>query len=196
MTSAPILDRPKKKQYPLPIPESELVAACQAREEKAFRLMYDHYAPLLLTMAMRYTSRAAEAEDILQETFIKVFKSIDKFVLNGSFEGWLKRILVNTAINHFHQQSRVKESSTLDSAAIFQSEDADIIDQMSEDELIEKIRQLPEGYRIVFNLYVIEGYDHQEIGKLLNISAGTSRSQLAKAKKKLKESLWAIDQNK
>lgn len=197
MITAPLIDqRSNKKPYALPIEESDLVAACQAREERAFRLLYNHYAPLLMSMAMRYTSRSEEAEDILQESFIKIFKSIEQFKPEGSFEGWIKRILVNTAINHFHKQNRLRErSSSLEEAAIFQNEDADAIDQLSAEELIDQVRQLPEGYRLVFNMYVIEGYDHQEIAKMLNISTGTSRSQLAKAKKKLKETLQAQGRN-
>ena len=167
--------------------EQLLVEACQAGEERAFRLLYDHYAPLLLTMARRYTTHSEESEDILQEAFIKIFRNIKRYKSNGSFEGWIKRILINTAINHFHAQARIREQTSLDSAAVFQSEDADAIQRLSAEELISKVRQLPDGYRMVFNLYVIEGFDHQEIAKMMKISVGTSRSQLAKAKRKLQD---------
>ncbi|MEM9023176.1 MAG: sigma-70 family RNA polymerase sigma factor, partial [Bacteroidota bacterium] len=169
-----------------PEEEGQLIVACQQKKEVAYRMLYDFYSPLLMSIAMRYATGLEEAEDILQEGFIKIYKSIGRYKPEGSFEGWLKRIVVNTAINQFHRSHRIREQQSLDNATIFHAEDADALHRLSAEELLNVVRCLPEGYRMVFNLYVIEGYDHGEIGKKLNISESTSRSQLAKAKKRLK----------
>lgn len=138
---------------------------------------------------MRYCYTTFEAEDILQEAFIKIFNSIQTYEYKGSFEGWLKRVLVTTAINHYHK-NKSKQSQTDHHFIEEESDDViDIISKMSTDELLSVIQTLPDGYRIVFNMYVIEGYTHKEIGELLTISEGTSKSQLAKGRMLLKNKL-------
>lgn len=167
--------------------EAELVAGCQREEPRYQRALYDRYHRLMLGVCLRYTDDRDDAQDILQEGFIRVFKNIQRFRSEGSFEGWVRRIMVHTAIEHYRRNSRyfmvdVKEASDIQL-------DADALSSLSRDEILTLIQELPSGYRTVFNLYAIEGYTHQEIGEMLNISDGTSKSQLSRAKRLLQEKL-------
>jgi RNA polymerase sigma-70 factor (ECF subfamily) len=135
----------------------------------------------MLGVCMRYAKDRSEAEDMLQEGFIKVFNNITKFKGEGSFEGWIRRIMVFTAINIYKYRSRKFQETyeTENSEATYHD---DVIDQISAKEIIVLIQQMPEGYRLVFNLYAIEGYTHKEIGDMLGIAEGTSKSQFSRAK--------------
>jgi len=168
------------------ISEQELIDGCKKGKHQAFEALYTKYAKKMMAIAMRYCNTNFEAEDIVQETFIIVFGKINSFENTGSFEGWLKRVLVNYSINYFHKTS--KERGFEDSAEIEIADNnmIDIISKISNDELLEELKRLPFGYRMVFSLYVIEGYSHKEIGELCSISEGTSKSQLSKAKAMLK----------
>ena len=168
--------------------EAEIIQACLEGQEKGYRELYQRYGSVLLAIAHRYAMDGFSAEDIFQEAFIKIFKKIPEFRGGGSFEGWLKRILINTALNEYKKRNRRMETD-LTELVHFDDGQSSAIEQMSANELMSFIEALPEGYRMVFNLFVVEGYDHQEIGEMLGISASTSRSQLVKAKKKLKEVL-------
>ncbi len=169
--------------------EKKLVEACQQNKAGAFRELYDRYGGVLYGICLRYAGNEPEAQDILQEALIKIFNKVGSFRSEGSFEGWLKRLVANTAINHLKKSYRVNELGSTDDVVEFESNDISALDQLSVEELIDLINLLPEGYRLVFNMYVLEGYDHREIAKHLNISESTSRSQLVKAKRKLQESL-------
>jgi RNA polymerase sigma-70 factor (ECF subfamily) len=143
----------------------------------------------MMAIAQRYCNTTFESEDVLQEAFIKVFKKIGTFDGKGSFEGWLKRVVVNTAINHYHQT--YKEKLNVDYDSVKESDGLpDAVSRLSNEELLNVIKELPDGYRMVFNLYVIEGYTHKEIGELLSINEGTSKSQLAKAKNMMRKLLY------
>jgi len=170
--------------------EKDIIEGCKKGQHKSFESLYQKYAGRLLSIAMRYSFTTFEAEDILQESFIKIFHSINTYESKGSFEGWLKRIVVTTAINHYHKD-KLKQSQT--DHTIMSDEEAndvvDIISKISADELLEIIQTIPAGYRMVFNMYVIEGYTHREIAELLSISEGTSKSQLAKGRALLKTKL-------
>ncbi len=169
--------------------EKDVIEGCKKGSHKSFESLYKNYAGRLLSIAMRYAFTTFEAEDILQESFIKIFNSIHTYEYKGSFEGWLKRIVVTTAINHYQKD---KNKQSLPEYLIVEEESADvvtIISKMSADELLEIIQTMPAGYRMVFNMYVIEGYPHKEIGELLSISEGTSKSQLAKGRTLLKDKL-------
>jgi len=168
--------------------EKELIEGCKKGKHKSFESLYQKYAGRLHSIAMRYSYTTFEAEDILQDAFIKIFNSIDTYEYKGSFEGWLKRIVVTTAINHYHK-NKIQQTQT-DHYPIEEEDDViDIISKISADELLSVIQTLPDGYRIVFNMYVIEGYTHKEIAELLTISEGTSKSQLAKGRVLLKNKL-------
>lgn len=150
------------------------------RAQKAF---YDQYASKMYSVSLRFAKDVDEANDILQEGFVKVFSNLASYRNEGSLEGWIRRTIVNTAINYYKKNLKHRHYSDLDTVMIFEkSDNVSAIDKMSENELLVIISKLPDGYRTVFNLNVIEGYTHREIGDMLNISENTSKSQLARAR--------------
>lgn len=130
-----------------------------------------------------------EAEDILQEGFIKVFLNLKKYRHEGSLEGWIRRTMVNTAINHYKKNLKAMKERDIDELEILDKNVNDVIDQMSAQEILGYVQDLPPGYRMVFNLNVIEGYTHKKIGEMLNISENTSKSQLFRAKNVLQRKI-------
>ena len=143
--------------------------------------LYRRFSPRMYAVCLRYASSSEEAEDILQEGFIKIFKKLASYRGEGSFEGWIRRIFVNTAIEHFRRRRYLqpvteKEESTVEGKYL------SVLDSLAEKDILELVRQLSPGYRTVFNMYVVEGYTHKEIGDMLGISEGTSKSQLSRAK--------------
>ncbi|MBT9146003.1 MAG: ECF RNA polymerase sigma factor SigW [candidate division WS2 bacterium] len=167
--------------------EKEIIAGCKEQKPLAQSALYQQYSSRLMAICARYAYTSFEAEDIFQDAFVKVFKNIEQYKGEGSFEGWLKHIFVNTAINHFHKNKKhYHQSDSAEFSENFITEE-DAVSQMSAAELTQIISQLPDGYRMVFNLYVVDGYTHKEIGELLGISEGTSKSQLAKGKAILKK---------
>jgi RNA polymerase sigma factor (sigma-70 family) len=143
--------------------------------------LYRRFSPRMYAVCLRYAGNAEEAEDILQEGFIKVFKKLDSFRGEGSFEGWVRRIFVNTAIEHFRRKRYLqpvteKEENTIEGKSL------SALDGLAEKDILALVQQLSPGYRTVFNMYVVEGYTHKEIGDMLGISEGTSKSQLSRAK--------------
>lgn len=154
-------------------------------------MLYQQYGPLLLAICRRYSKTNIEAEDILQEGFIKIYQKIDTFKGSGSFEGWLKRVIVNTAINHYKSNLKHYFHENIDERNVIETSEPIEIEEMksNKDELIKIIQQLPKGYQMVFNMYAIDGLTHQEIADELNISVNTSKTQLFKARKKLSEQL-------
>ena len=158
----------------------QLIADCVAGERSQQELLYNYFAPRMFGICLRYANDQPQAEDILQEGFIKVFNNLHRFRNEGSFEGWIKRIFVNTAIEYYRKSSRWQFHSEPEDLPEL-SYNSHIIEQLVANDLLQLIKQLPLGYRTVFNLYAIEGYSHREIGELLQISEGTSKSQLAKS---------------
>lgn len=164
------------------ISESDLIAGCIAGDRQMQEELYNRFASKMYAVCLRYANNSDDAQDLLQEGFIKVYKNLHRFRAEGSFEGWIRRVFINSSIEHYRKKAAKlstvsdKEESTI--------EDTDItaIDTLAEKDIIRLIQDLSPGYRTVFNLYVIEGYSHREIGELLNISEGTSKSQLARAK--------------
>ena len=143
-------------------------------------------APRLLGVCERYTGSEAEAEDVLQEAFVKIFGRLSDFRGEGAFEGWAHRIAVTTALNHYKREKAHRQLHVLEEAATdLTSQEADELEQLGAEETIALIKRLPDGCRHVLNLYAIEGYSHAEIGKMLNIQESTSKSQLCKARKML-----------
>jgi RNA polymerase sigma factor (sigma-70 family) len=143
--------------------------------------LYRRFSPRMYAVCLRYAGNAEEAEDILQEGFIKVFKKLESFRGEGSFEGWVRRIFVNTAIEHFRRKRYLqpvteKEENTIEGKSL------SALDGLAEKDILALVQQLSPGYRTVFNMYVVEGYTHKEIGDMLGISEGTSKSQLSRAK--------------
>ena len=168
--------------------ELEIIKGCIIGNRMCQRELYNHFASKMLGVCMRYAKDRAEAEDMLQEGFLKVFKSISTFKNAGSFEGWVRRIMIFTSINMFKQRSRqFRESLDIENVeGVFES---DVIDKISEKEIITLIQQMPEGYRMIFNLFAIEGYTHREIAVILDIAEGTSKSQYSRARNFMKQVL-------
>lgn len=167
--------------------EADLIRGCQKGSRIHQQALYRQYYRKMLGVCMRYTNQQEDAEDVLQEAFIKIFKHIKGFRGKGSFEGWIRRIMVHTAIEHYRKRSRYFMVEIDHASEVELS--ADQLSDMSRDEILEMIQTLPVGYRTVFNLYAIEGYPHKEIAEMLGISIGTSKSQFSRAKALLKEKM-------
>lgn len=168
--------------------EKELIKGCIREDAQCQKLLFQQFSGKMMAVCVRYARHRLEAEDMLQEAFVKVFNKIDKFAFKGSFEGWVRRIVVNTALKHHQRKYFTNEQIAVEhfpdqpTAPLAYS-------QLGEQELLAMISRLPEGYRVVFNLYAIEGYSHREIAELLSIQESTSRSQLVKARKMLQVQL-------
>ncbi|MFD2247473.1 RNA polymerase sigma factor [Pontibacter ruber] len=171
--------------------EEEIIAGCQMEKASFQEKLYQLYSRRMMAVCVRYTRSRFEAEDIFHEAFVKVFRNISAYN-GGSFEGWVRRIFVNTAINHYHKNRKYQDQLDYSSVEESVPADDDIISTISGQELLALINQLPEGYRLIFNLYVVEGFNHREIAEMLNIAEGTSKSQLAKAKSHLKKMLQKL----
>jgi RNA polymerase sigma factor (sigma-70 family) len=166
--------------------EEELIRGCIREEAACQRELFNRYASRMLGVCNRYARTPADAEDILQDAFIKVFDKMHQFKFEGSFEGWIRRIMVNTALKKYDLRRYQKEvvgyvtndnnESSIAPAAY---------EHLTQKEILELINNLPDGYRVIFNLYVIEGFRHEEISNMLGIQPGTSRSQLVKARSML-----------
>jgi RNA polymerase sigma factor (sigma-70 family) len=161
--------------------EEQLVKACQKADPKAQKRVYEKYAPKMLAICRRYLGDEMEAEDAMVEGFMKVFDKINSFKLEGSFEGWIRRIMVNEALMTI--RSKKKEGFQIGIEQLVEEpETFSIQNNLEAEELLVLINTLPTGFRTVFNLYAIEGYSHAEIAKELSISEGTSKSQLSRAR--------------
>ena len=159
---------------------------------KSQRELYQRFNGKMMAVCRRFAGDLTEAEDMLQEAFIRVFTSMEQFRFEGSLEGWIRRIVVHSALEVLRK--RLVRFSDIDGEAeTLVSPDTDAVAAMSAGELMKLICDLPDGYRVVFNLYVIEGYDHNEIATLLGVSAATSRSQLLKARRALQDQIKYTD---
>jgi RNA polymerase sigma-70 factor (ECF subfamily) len=164
---------------------TDLLHRCRLREPAAQRALYARYASRMLGVARRYARSVAEAEDILQDAFVKVFTRLHDFRAEGSLEGWIRRIVVTTAINHWQSGQHRRQQVLLDDAPEPASTDSSALDHLSVTEVLALIEQLPDGCRMVLLLYAVDGYTHGEIAELLSIQESTSKAQLSKARKQL-----------
>ncbi len=164
--------------------ERELIKGCVKNDVHSQQALYEHFAPKMMGVSMRYCTSKMEAEDVLQDAFIKIFDKIKTFKGEGSFEGWIRKIVVFTALKSNDKRVSKFEPGSLENVQE-QSFDAKAISNMETANLLSILQELPEGYRAVFNLYAIEGYSHKEIGKILDISDVTSRTQYSRAKQHL-----------
>lgn len=168
--------------------EKELIKGCLRENRKCQQELFRRYAGKMLVVCQRYARHQMEAEDILQDAFIKIFDNISKFESKGSFEGWIRRIVINTALKNYSKKSFKNEQIGVEHVpekALAPS----IYGHLHEEELMNLIGQLPDGYRLVFNLYAVEGYSHREIADMIGIQESTSRSQLVKARKMLQQKI-------
>jgi RNA polymerase sigma-70 factor (ECF subfamily) len=178
--------------------DEKIIQGCIAGKRRAQNQLYNAFAPGMLGVCMRYCVSVAEAEDVLQEGFVKVFKYIRNFRNDGSFEGWIRRIMVNTAITNYNRRSKVYHEEINENTMSSESESTgdEVYLPVDRELLMNLIQQLPDGYRMVLNLYVFEGYKHREISGILGISENTSKSQLSKARKYLKTEMEKLEKVK
>ncbi len=169
----------------MPLDLDKIIKQCKAGSRQGQKALYNAYGPLLFGICRRYLKKSEDAEDVFLEGMFKIFDKIDKYKGEGSFEGWMKRIMVNEALMHIRKYKKL--NLHVEWNQIERPAQPAIFDELAVEELKEMIAQLPQGYRTVFNLYVIEGYKHREIGEMLGISINTSKSQLILAKKKMQE---------
>lgn len=173
---------------------NKLLADCLQNNSKAQYCLYNEYSKKIFGVCLRYAKNSTDAEDILQEGFIKVFKYLKDYSGKGSFEGWLRRIMITTSLNYYKKKNLLNKDVDPETTRVSLHADDEILSTMSHDELLELIRELPFGYQTVFNLNTIEGYSHKEISKIMNISVNTSKSQLSRAKHSLRKRLSSIFQ--
>lgn len=172
--------------------DKSLIKQLKENNRKAQEAFYRFFAPKMFGVCLRFSANKYDAEDIMQEGFIRVFRYIKDYRGEGSFEGWVRRIIVNTAINHYKRRIKRSFSNPIEEEGKAAGFNANIIEQMSADEILKIVSELPVGYRTVFNLNIIEGYTHKEIGVLLGISENTSKSQLSRARGSLQKKLENI----
>ena len=170
--------------------EKDIVVGCIQGKSSAQRKLFDAYSRLLLGVCNRYAANTEEAEDIMQEGFVKIFLNIKEFKGEGSLVAWMRRIMINTAITHYHKMRKHRYHDDLDEVRESKFEDQDWSEaEFTREELFNVIHRMPEGYRMVFNLYAVEGYKHREIAEILNIDENTSKSQYSRARRWLQERL-------
>jgi len=173
--------------------ETDLINGCKRQNAKAQQAVYDKYAPIMLGLCRRYIQEAQEAEDVMIKGFMKVFSKIDKYEGKGSFEGWMKRIIINEALGYLRKNKAMYLEIELEAAD--REPDFDRLStELEEMDLLKMINELPSGYKAIFNLYAIEGYSHKEIGELMGISENTSKSQLSRARMHLQKRLLETEQ--
>ncbi|MFT5616819.1 MAG: RNA polymerase sigma factor (sigma-70 family) [Arenicella sp.] len=175
--------------------DKEIIKGCGKGNKVAQESLYTLFANRMMGLCRRYSQNREEAEDIFQDGFVKVFGGISKLSSSEKLEPWLKRVFVNTAITYYHKNKKHHNHFDSEELDLSQSHALDAIEHLSQQELLVFVNELPEGYRMVFNLYVMEGFKHNEIAKVLDISTGTSKSQLSKAKAMLKKKLAQVGIN-
>jgi RNA polymerase sigma-70 factor (ECF subfamily) len=166
--------------------EEEIIEGCKQGNRQAQQRLYNLYKSKLYAVCVRYAANKMEAEDVLQEGFLKIFNNIHKYQFTGAFGAWVKTVMVNTAIEQYRRNKRSIIDVT-DEMPVGAAFDDNIIERMEGRKVLELIQNMPEGYRQVFNLYAVEGYKHHEIGTMLGISEGTSKSQYARGRKFLQD---------
>ena len=178
--------------------EDELIKGCLRRDRTAQKRLYEAYSSKLYGLCYRYVKDSMEAEDVLVTAFMKVFEKIDQFKNEGSFEGWIRRIVVNEALTSLRRNRSMYLETELEQVD-YDPNYKTLHDHLEAEDLIQLVNELPTGYRIVFNMYAIDGYSHKEIAEALNISENTSKSQLSRARtylqKVLKAQEWPANKN-
>jgi RNA polymerase sigma-70 factor (ECF subfamily) len=159
-----------------------LLKECLKRKPEAQRKLYEHFAPSMLGVCFRYTKSLSDAEEVLQEGFIKVFTRLNQYKADGELGGWIRKIMVNTALNFLKTNQKYRYDLSFDEMPLHVVSTENPAVNLQAKELAELIRQLPTGFQTIFNLYAVEGYKHAEIASMLGISEGTSRSQYARAR--------------
>ena len=175
-----------------PINEQELVEACLRQDRRAQKRLYEHYAPVMMAVSIRYVGDTDIAENVLQEAFIKVFTQLNSFSGKGSLEGWIRRIVVNSALEYLRHNDVLRESVDYEDIGEMPVIDSGVIEKISAEELMAVIASLPPGFRTVFNMFAIEGYSHKEIAETLDINESSSRSQFNRARMLIRKKLQQL----
>jgi len=165
--------------------EDELIKLGLQGDRKALEEIYNRFAPKMRGLCFRYVRTVFEVDDVLQEGFIKVFSKLASFSGEGSFEGWIRKIVVNTAINYYHSNQNFSKTMPFEDVRENEVTPVYLLEDLSVEDLYKIINQLPTGYRFIFNMFAIDGYSHKEIAESLNITESTSRSQYSRARKHL-----------
>lgn len=161
---------------------NKLVRDCIANKQEAQKQLYEHFSEIMLGICYRYTKSIRDAEDVLQEGFVKVFRNLHQYKNEGELGAWIRRIMINTALNFLKKNRKYQDDMAFTGEHMHPVTNDDPEMTLNSKELADLIRQLPSGYQTIFNLYAVEGYSHIEIGEMLGISDGTSRSQYARAR--------------
>ncbi len=169
--------------------EQQLIAGCKSRNKLAQRELYEKYVRKMLAVCLRYVNDKETARDLMQDGFVRVFTAIDSYTGIGAFEGWLRKIFVNGALEYLRRGDVLKESTVLENTAELIQPNSNAISDLSAEELMKLIHALPTGFRTVFNLFAIEGYSHKEISEMLGITESTSRSQFTRARQLLQKQI-------
>ena len=172
--------------------ELQLIEGCRKGDRRAQKALYETFSRKMMSVCLRYVSDWETARDLLQEGFVKVFTHIDSYTGNGSFEGWIRKIFVNSALEHLRHANVLRESTDLDQTAEVAQTDSSPLSDISAAELMQLVQSLPAGFRTIFNLFAIEGYSHKEISERLHITESTSRSQYTRAKQLLQRKVNAL----
>ncbi|WP_113925035.1 RNA polymerase sigma factor [Cognataquiflexum aquatile] len=173
--------------------EKHLIQEAKNGDRKSIELLYKQFYGYAMSVALRYSNSREEACEIINDSFMKAFDKLDQYDNQNSFKGWLRRILINTSIDYYRKN--IKHTAVMDiEKADAETLEADVIDRLSAEDILGILRELPEILRIIFNMYEIEGYSHNEISEQLGIPSSTSRTYLARAKKKLREKILELNQ--
>jgi RNA polymerase sigma factor (sigma-70 family) len=176
--------------------DDAIIEGCASGKRSAQNALYRKYAAIMLAVCLRYAQNHDEAEDILQEAFLKIFQNINSYRKEGSFEGWMKRIMINHALNYYRKSRKLpflEDIGSINETEIMEKEDQPAMHApVSAEKLTALIQSLPPGYRMVFNMYVFEEFSHKEISAELNISENTSKTQLLKARRMLRKKLTEL----
>ncbi|MDP5172035.1 MAG: RNA polymerase sigma factor [Bacteroidia bacterium] len=176
----------------MPIDLPHIIDGCRKGDKMSQRRFYEHFSPKMLAVCHRYARQEGDAHDMLQDAFIKVFQNFSKYDDRGSVEGWVRRVVVNTAIDHLRKHKYQLQQTEVNEAIHETTNAEDALDHMELSFLYDVIQSLPEGYRMIFNLYAIEGFSHAEIGEKLGINESTSRSQYTRARSQLKKRIEQV----
>jgi RNA polymerase sigma-70 factor (ECF subfamily) len=174
--------------------KKSIIAGCKENESWARKKLYELYAPAMMAVCVRYTNNREDAKDVMQEGFIKVFTKINSFTEEGSFDGWMSRVFATTALEFLRKNyTYMTTTDSLSYDENIESCEASVVEQLSAEEIMKCISELPPGYKTVFNLHAIEGYSHLEIANMLNIKEASSRSQFLHARQLLQMKLEKLD---
>jgi len=173
--------------------EEEMIKRCLKNDPLAQRTLYDKLGPKMMGVCLRYMMNVEEAQDVLQDGFIKIFEKLGAYSGTGSFEGWVRRIFVNTALDAIRKNKNLKHQTQIDDVAYALKSNDFIFETLVAEDLMKVLQQLPLGYKTVFNLYAIEGYSHKEVAEKMNITVSTSKSQFSRAKAMLRELIIELE---